>query len=37
MSEKMMTIPLALRTVEEMSKAEFDEMIETGLTQAKNG
>lgn len=32
-----LTIPSAPRARDEMSRAEFDAMMETGLTQAKNG
>ncbi len=32
-----LTIPEQPKAVDEMSKVEFDTMIETGLAQAKNG
>lgn len=32
-----LTIPTAPKAVDEMSKAEFDAMMETGLSQAKRG
>ena len=32
-----LTIPAAQKSVDEMSKVEFDVMMETGLSQAKSG